>query len=165
MAKILIFGNSGSGKSTLAKHLSEKEGLGHLDLDVLAWLPTSPPQRMPIEESRAKIEAFLKDNKSWVIEGCYTDLLELLAHEASEIIFMDLSIEQCINNAKSRPWETHKYESKEAQDANLEMLINWIKDYKTRSDPFSYGAHLRFYESFQGEKMVYVENVEHKLFH
>tara|TARA_Y100000589_G_scaffold27008_6_gene22535 strand:- start:62714 stop:63076 length:363 start_codon:yes stop_codon:yes gene_type:complete len=120
---------------------------------------------MPIEESRAKIEAFLKDNKSWVIEGCYTDLLELLAHEASEIIFMDLSIEQCINNAKSRPWEPHKYESKEAQDANLEMLINWIKDYKTRSDPFSYGAHLRFYESFQGEKMVYVENVEHKLFH
>lgn len=162
MNKILIFGNSGSGKSTLAKYLSAKEGLAHLDLDVLAWLPTSPPQRMPLEESRAKIEAFLKDHENWVVEGCYTDLLELLAHEASQIIFMDLSVERCIDNAKSRPWEPHKYESKEAQDANLAMLINWIKEYKTRSDSFSYESHLRFYESFQGEKKMYVENVEYE---
>jgi len=158
LSKILVFGNSGSGKSTFAKHISLKFGLSHLDLDVLAWLPTSPPQRMPIEKSKERINDFLVEHESWVIEGCYTDLLELLKDEASEVVFMDLTIEQCIANAKSRPWEPHKYESKEAQDANLNMLIKWIEEYKTRSDSFSYKSHRRFYESFQGKKVAYTEN-------
>ncbi|MDF1780162.1 MAG: AAA family ATPase [Alcanivoracaceae bacterium] len=161
MRKILIFGNSGSGKSTLAKQLSAKEGLAHLDLDVLAWLPVSPPERMAIEESKLKIDAFISAHKGWVVEGCYTDLLELLAHDASEIVFMDLSVEQCIANAERRPWEPHKYASKEAQDANLAMLINWIKDYKARNDAFSYASHRQFYDAFQGAKSAYTENQAH----
>jgi len=156
--KTLIFGNSGSGKSTLAKRLSAREGLAHLDLDTLAWLPSSPPRRMPIGESRLRIEAFLRDHDNWVIEGCYTDLLELVAPEASEAIFMDLSIEQCIANAKDRPWEPHKYASKQAQDANLEMLIGWIQEYNTRQDTFSYASHRQFYTAFQGRKTAYTEN-------
>lgn len=158
MSKILVFGNSGSGKSTFSRYVAGKLGLAHLDLDVLAWLPTSPPQRMSIEESRERIQEFIAGHESWVVEGCYTDLLELLKHEASEVVFMDLSIEQCIANARNRPWEPHKYESKEAQDANLDMLINWIKDYRVRSDTFSYESHRRFYASFQGKKFAYTEN-------
>jgi len=161
VSRVLIFGNSGSGKSTLARHLSATEGLAHLDLDTLAWLPMSPPRRMPIGESRLKIEAFLRDHDNWVIEGCYTDLLELVAQEASEVIFMDLGVEHCVANAMSRPWEPHKYESKQAQDANLEMLIDWIRDYKTRVDTFSYDSHRRFYDSFEGKKIAYTENREH----
>ncbi|MBR9912870.1 MAG: AAA family ATPase [Gammaproteobacteria bacterium] len=158
MRKLLIFGNSSSGKSTLAKHLSAKEDLAHLDLDTLAWLPVSPPDRMPIDKSEARIKTFLEQNERWVIEGCYTDLLELVASEASEAIFMNLSVEQCLVNARNRPWEPHKYESKEAQDSNLDMLLSWIKDYKTRSDSFSYESHQQFYDSFQGKKCVFTEN-------
>ncbi|MGB5519594.1 MAG: shikimate kinase, partial [Gammaproteobacteria bacterium] len=47
MSKILIFGNRGSGKSTLAKKLVKVEGVAHLDLDSLAWLPETLPQRAP----------------------------------------------------------------------------------------------------------------------
>ena len=158
MNKILIFGNSGSGKSTLAKYMARKRGLAHLDLDVLAWLPTSPPQRMPIEQSRDKIQQFISRQQDWVIEGCYTDLLTLLQHEATEVVFMDLPIESCIANAENRPWEPHKYATKAAQDANLAMLIDWIKAYKTRADSFSYDAHRRFYDTFTGKKTVYTEN-------
>lgn len=161
MRKILVFGNSGSGKSTFSKHLARKFSLAHLDLDVLAWLPTSPPQRMPIEDSKVKINHFIAEHENWVIEGCYTDLLQLVKHEASEVVFMDLTIEQCIANAKDRPWEPHKYESKAAQDANLNMLINWIKSYKDRSDSFSYKSHLRFYESFSGTKFTFTKNQVH----
>ncbi len=161
MSKILVFGNSGSGKSTFSKFMARKLGLAHLDLDVLAWLPTSPPQRMSIEESKGKINDFIAEHESWVVEGCYTDLLAILKHEASEIVFMDLTIEQCIANAKNRPWEPHKYASKESQDANLNMLINWIRDYKVRSDSFSYESHRRFYELFQGKKVTYTENQVH----
>ena len=77
MAKILIFGNSGSGKSTLARRLRETHGLAHLDLDTLAWKPTSPPERKPNEESAQEIQAFTASNETWVIEGCYTSRFHL----------------------------------------------------------------------------------------
>ncbi len=158
MAKILIFGNSGSGKSTLAKRLCEAHGLAHLDLDTLAWKPTSPPERKPIKESAQEIHAFTGSNKTWVIEGCYTDLLQLVEAQSTEIIFMNLPVELCIANAKSRPWEPHKYKTKQAQDNNLAMLIDWIGQYTERDDTFSYSAHQQFYESYSGHKKMVTQN-------
>lgn len=158
MRKILIFGNSGSGKSTLAKELTEKEGLAHLDLDTLAWLPVIPPKRAPLVESEKKIIEFIELSDGWVIEGCYTDLLEIAAPEADEVIFMNLAIYQCVENAKRRPWEPHKYESKQAQDSNLAMLINWINGYTERVDTFSLTSHLGFFEGFHGKKTMYIDN-------
>ena len=124
MRKVLIFGNSGSGKSTLAKELCDSESLAHLDLDTLAWEATVPPERRPLNESAEGIQIFIDSNDGWVIEGCYADLLEKALPFSNEIIFMNLPIETCILNAKNRNWEPHKYESKEAQDANLDMLID-----------------------------------------
>lgn len=152
MARILIFGNSGSGKSTLAQSLSVNRGLAHLDLDTLAWLPTNPPQRQAVSESALSIEHFTAQHSRWVIEGCYTDLLELLAPAATEILFMDLDVEACVSNARQRPWEPHKYSSKAAQDANLDMLIGWIRNYTARDDVFSRQAHEAFYAGFDGAK-------------
>ncbi|MGH1472384.1 MAG: shikimate kinase [Cellvibrionaceae bacterium] len=150
--KILIFGNSGSGKSTLARTFSQSNHTAHLDLDTLAWLPTQPPQRMPLSESEWAIKQFMNENDQWVIEGCYTDLLALAADEATEIIYLDLSIDDCIKNAKGRPWEPHKYASKQAQDDNLDMLISWICDYHTRNDVFSKKSHEAFFNNFHGKK-------------
>lgn len=158
MKRILIFGNSGSGKSTLAKHLAETEQLAHLDLDTLAWLPTNPPSRAPLEQSKLAIDEFTDKATEWVIEGCYTDLLELVKHTATEIIFMDLPINKCVENAKNRPWETHKYKTKAEQDANLAMLIDWIQQYETRDDCFSYNAHSLFYKNYTGEKRIFTTN-------
>lgn len=160
MTKIVIFGNSGSGKSTLAKNLAHKNKLSHLDLDTIAWMPVSPPKRMSITESRFMINNFLKANDSWVIEGCYSDLLELVTQQANEMIFLKLPISACIQNAKSRPWEPHKYESKEAQDTNLEILIDWISQYNSRTDTFSKMAHEKLYDNFLGIKAMYVSNQE-----
>lgn len=158
MKKILIFGNSGSGKSTLASELKHSHDLAHLDLDELAWLDSNPPQRAPISQSRAAIENFIRDKDDWVIEGCYTDLLELIVSEANELIFLDLPIEDCMENARNRPWEPHKYPSKEAQDANLAMLISWIQDYDTRDDVFSRKSHRALFDGYTGKKTLYTSN-------
>ncbi len=154
LKKILVFGNSGSGKSTLAKKLSNSYGLVHLDLDTLAWEPSSPPKRKPLIESGQEIFSFINSNGGWVIEGCYSDLLEIAVPKSNEIIFMNLPVETCIANAKSRPWEPHKYESKEAQDANLKMLIDWIAQYTERVDTFSEVAHNELYEKYSGKKSM-----------
>ena len=159
MKKILIFGNSGSGKSTLAKKLCLDDDLSHLDLDTLAWMPTIPPQRKPLSESARDITSFIGSNTSWVIEGCYSDLLELAVSHANELVFMNLSVEMCIENARNRPWEPHKYDSKEAQDANLEMLINWISEYPNRTDSFSKASHVQLYEEFSAKKSMITANL------
>ena len=159
MRRILIFGNSGSGKSTLARSLAESENLSHLDLDTLAFLPTDPPQRRPLNECQQRIDEFVSQFSSWVIEGCYADLLELACSNATEIIFLNLEISQCVENAKSRPWEPHKYETKAAQDQNLEMLIGWIGSYNTRNDDCSLSAHKQLFNGFTGKKTMPTTNI------
>lgn len=153
-----MFGNSGSGKSTLARQLCDWHGLAHLDLDNLAWRPTSPPQRLPVAESERQIASFIHSSSAWVIEGCYTDLLEIAAPFATEIIYLNLPVETCIANARKRPWEPHKYDSKQAQDANLDMLITWISQYEHRQDTFSALAHRSFFDTYPGKKTVYTSN-------
>lgn len=158
MDKIIIFGNSGSGKTTLAKNLARKKSLAHLDLDTVAWKATLPPERAPLAESMVAINAFLDANEGWVIEGCYADLLERVTAKATEMIFLNLPIENCIENAKNRPWEPHKYESKTAQDENLAMLIDWISQYDSRTDTFSKTAHAKLFDAFKGKKIMYRTN-------
>jgi hypothetical protein len=85
-------------------------------------------------------------------------LLAQTLAKCSEIIFMNLPIELCITNAKNRPWEPHKYESKAAQDANLAILIDWIAQYDQRTDTFSKLAHQQLYDEFAGKKTQYINN-------
>ncbi len=152
--RFMVFGNSGAGKTTLAKQLKATHQLAHLDLDSLAWQAEQPTQRAPLSDSQSAIENFISQHDAWVIEGCYADLLELVAPYAKTAIFMNLPIAACQDNARRRPWEPHKYSSPAAQDANLAMLLDWIADYQTRTDEFSYQAHRALYDDFQGEKQL-----------
>ncbi|WP_137166980.1 AAA family ATPase [Salinimonas lutimaris] len=158
MTKIVIFGNSGAGKSTLANRLSEQQSLAHLDLDTLAWQPVSPPVRRSVEESRQAMDEFVLSHTDWVIEGCYSDLLEYACGYATRVIYLCLPVQACIANARARPWEPHKYSSKEAQDANLAMLIDWISQYEYRTDTFSKAAHEALFDKFAGEKRRLTSN-------
>lgn len=158
MKRVLIFGNSSSGKSTFAKKIAAEQGLSHLDLDTIAWNDESPPSRKPLDDSKAGIIEFIQKNPLWVIEGCYSDLLESVLDYADEVIFMDLPIASCIDNASKRPWEPHKYASKQQQDENLTMLIGWIRAYEGRDDVFSRASHQRLYEQFSGNKQRLISN-------
>jgi len=143
----------------LAKSLAGSiDGLAHFDLDTIAWLPTIPPERMPIAESAEQINHFISENTECVIEGCYADLLAIASAHASEMIFLNLSVEDCIANAKNRPWEPHKYPSEELQNENLEMLLEWIRAYPTRNDECSLAAHEKLYENFEGSKSIVNKN-------
>lgn len=161
MKKILIFGNSGSGKSTLANKLQLNYGLQHLDLDILAWEETQPPTRKVLSESISILDTFMSKYNSWVIEGCYADLLTHVSQQANEVIFLNPGNEICIERCKSREWEPHKYESKDAQDKNLDMLINWVKEYDEREDEFSLKSHNSIFSSFVGEKTEVKNNDEY----
>jgi adenylate kinase family enzyme len=152
MGRYVLVGNSGSGKSTLAARLAREHGLAHLDLDVLAWEPAAPPRRRPLGQSAREVVAVMEGSERWVIEGCYADLVETTLPRCTRLLFLNPGVDACLLNARARPWEPHKYASKEAQDANLEMLLGWIRDYETRSDVFSLAAHRRLFDGFAGAK-------------
>lgn len=150
--RIIIFGNSGSGKSTLAKHLSAKLNLPHLDLDTLAWLDTTPPKRKPLDSSSRLINNFTQKHNSWLIEGCYTDLLEIVIRQSDRVIFLNPGIKVCIENCKTRPWEPHKYISVDEQNRNLNMLLDWVEDYTIRNDECAYNTHRNLFDNHTGYK-------------
>jgi adenylate kinase family enzyme len=148
VSRIVIVGNSGSGKSTLAARLQ----LPHLDLDTLAWQPSvTPPTRRELADSAAAIGAFCDAHDAWVVEGCYGDLAELALPRANLLVLVEPGVDACIANARARPWEPHKYASPQAQDANLEMLIEWIRAYATRDDTCSLRAHRALFDRFAGD--------------
>lgn len=158
MKRIVIFGNSGSGKSTLADSYARDPHVHHLDLDEIAW--KAPGIRKEIEESIAELRSFLSDNEEWVIEGCYGSLISEAARAAKELIFLNPGVDVCQDNCKSRPWEPHKYATKEEQDANLDMLLEWVADYQTRTDEFSLSAHRKIFNAYGGKKRELKSNSE-----
>lgn len=158
MVKIIIMGNSSSGKSSLAKRLAQEFNLPHLDLDTLAWKPEKTPIRHDLSVSLKEIMTFINNSKNWVIEGCYGDLIENILPYTELLIYLNLEVNICLENNKKRPWEAHKYETPEAQKANLSMLESWIKDYFVRNDEFSFSYHQKLFDSFQGNKIEYKNN-------
>jgi adenylate kinase family enzyme len=160
MERIIIFGNSGSGKSSLAEALASLYQADHLDMDVIAWEADRPGVRADFAESVRALRRFIQTSDSWVIEGCYSGLLQEAAAHCTEMIFLNPGVEACVENCKARPWEPHKYPSREAQDANLQMLIGWVREYETREDEFSLREHRKLFDMHAGRKVEYKSNEE-----
>ena len=158
MPKIVIFGNSGSGKSTLASALARELAIEHLDLDTLAWDLANPTQRRPLNRSLSDIAAFIHAHEEWVVEGCYSDLLSLAVSRCTRLIFLNPGMDVCMQNCRMRPWEPHKYPSPEAQNRNLDMLVEWVHEYEKRHDEFSLHSHRKLFDEFHGDKVELTAN-------
>jgi adenylate kinase family enzyme len=155
MNRIVIIGNSGSGKSTMGNRLAAEYALPHLDLDSLAW--ESPGVRRPVEDSIAKMHFFVDANPQWIVEGCYAGLVESILPFATELRFLNPGIDACVRNCRARTFEPHKYASMEEQNARLEFLLSWVREYAVRDDEYSLAAHRRLFEAFAGQKREYTD--------
>ncbi|MEM1368393.1 MAG: AAA family ATPase [Cyanobacteria bacterium P01_H01_bin.15] len=151
--KTVLLGNAGAGKSTLSRKLLEKEPAARLSLDELAF--SGGPERRPLADSIADAMGFIEANKSWIVEGCYSDIVEPILTHAETLIFLNPGVDVCVSHCKSRPWEPEKFESSEAQDSNLENLLAWVREYETREDEYGLKQHRKLFEAFEGHKIEY----------
>jgi adenylate kinase family enzyme len=148
--KIILLGNAGAGKSTLARRLIDDRDIACLSLDEIAW--EEGTERKPLEKSLRELDDFIAASPQWVIEGCYGDLVEAALPRCTELLFLNPGIEVCIEYCRRRPWEPSKFPSREAQQAMLEQLIEWVRRYPERDDEFGLRRHRELFDGFRGPK-------------
>jgi adenylate kinase family enzyme len=150
--RIAILGNSGSGKTTLAAWLSTRSGAPQLDLDSVAWVPGKFAVARPAECALADVQSFCSSNDRWVVEGCYTTLINQALLLKPLLLFLNPGVDQCMANCQARPWEPHKYRSKQEQDDRLEYLLAWVREYYSRDGEMSLMAHRTCFDCYTGRK-------------
>jgi adenylate kinase family enzyme len=147
-----ILGNSGSGKSTLAKRLAAKHGLPVLDLDTIYWEPAHVTTERPAAAREADLDRFLAASEGWIVEGCYADLIGRSLRLRPTLLFLNLPVSTCLDHARLRPHEPHKFATAEEQDRLLEPLLHWIADYPRRDGTLSYAAHRALFDGYAGPR-------------
>lgn len=150
--RIAIIGNSGSGKSTLARWLAARTGAAQLDLDSVAWEPGQIAVPRPESVAEADVQRFCSAGDSWIVEGCYANLMNAALPFQPLLLFLNPGVDWCMANCRSRPWEPHKYASKAEQDERLPLLLAWVSDYYTRDGAMSLAAHITCFEAYKGPK-------------
>jgi adenylate kinase family enzyme len=153
--RIVIYGNSGSGKTTMAREVAASLGIAHLDLDGITW--GEGIVRKPLAETVVLLDAFIDAHESWVIEGCYGDVVEVAARRATELRFLNPGVETCIARCLKRPFEPAKFATMEAQNEMLVQLLPWVRAYETREDEYGLEKHRAVFEAFSGTKIEITE--------
>lgn len=155
--KIILLGNAGAGKSTMARTLIASAGrqIARLSLDEIAW--NDGAERKPLAESQALLQSFIDTHQEWIIEGCYSDLVETALPHCSELRFLNPGVETCVRHCLARPWEPEKFPSPDAQQAMLENLVEWVRTYASRTDEYGLARHRQLYDSHAGAKREYTD--------
>ena len=154
--RIIIFGNSGSGKTTLARRLQQQHSLPILDLDSIAWQPEWGKRRS-FEASLPDLRQFIAAHKTWIIEGCYGDLIDAALTYCTDLRFLNPGIDVCVANCERRHNDWRKHRRPEDERSPLEELLPWIRDYEQRRDEFSLARHRAIFDQFDGRKTEYNE--------
>ena len=151
--KIILLGNAGAGKSTLSRKLLTKFPAARLSLDEVAF--GTGAERRPLQDSIEDVKRWIADHDSWIIEGCYADIIQPLLSACDELIFLNPGVDACLSHCRSRPWEPEKFGSRQEQDKNLENLLEWVSTYECRKDEYGLFRHRQLFDSFPGAKREY----------
>ena len=123
-----------------------------LDLDTVVWEPAKVAVARPVEAAKADLHAFCSGNEHWIVEGCYASFIEAAFAYSPLLLFLNPGEPQCISNCRARPWEPHKYASREEQDERLAFLLDWVRQYYSREGDMSLSGHRACFEKYTGRK-------------
>lgn len=99
LQRIVVVGTSCSGKTTFARKLAHVLGLTHIELDAIHWQPNWCPR--PLEEFRALVETAIA-GESWVVDGNYSKVRNLVWKRATHIIWLNLPFYLVLGRALRR---------------------------------------------------------------
>ena len=131
MKRVIVIGCPGSGKSTVSRALHNKTGIPLYHLDMMFW----NADKTTVEKSvfLKRLSAVLKKDE-WIIDGNYGSTMELRMAACDSVIFLDYSLEVCLNGIKERrgkprsdmPWIENEEDTE---------FIEFIKSYNEQQKP------------------------------
>ncbi len=136
--RLVVIGNSGSGKSTVANKIGASHKLPTLDLDEAFWR-TDSDQRAQGEA--VSIVAEFSLSHDWIVEGVYEFLLEIALARATQLLWLDLSWDECRKGLLQRGWH---YGMDPGDPSSLQA---WADAHQERLQ-----KQAQLYEGFQGRK-------------
>ncbi len=152
--RIIIYGNAGAGKTTLARQLQQQYDLPRLVLDSIAWEPEWGKRR-PLTASIAELRHFINTHEGWIIEGCYSDLIEAALPGCTDLRFVNPGIDVCVAHCQMRHSDWEQHQRPEDERGPLDELLPWVRDYEQRDDEFSLIRHREIFAGFGGPKTEY----------
>lgn len=137
MKRIMIIGSSGAGKSTLSKKLGEKTGLKIIHLDKIYWKPNwTEPQK---DEWKTTLEKIMTENDAWIMDGNYSNTLDVRVPFCDAIIFLEMPPSVCVYRVLKRVAGSYGKTRPDMADGCAEQFdwefIKWIWDFPNRSKP------------------------------
>ena len=143
--KVIIIGVSGAGKSTLSKKLSIKFQLPVLHLDQI-WHGTNYDDAGKKVLRDSQIE-FMENNPSWIIDGNYSETLDLRMPHADVIIWFRISKFKSLRRVIFRSLKVR---------AGLYKRTDMAKDFKEKFDK-EYWEFLKFIWNFERDNIPKIE--------
>ncbi|MBO0721819.1 MAG: DNA topology modulation protein [Blastocatellia bacterium] len=136
MRKILIIGSGGAGKSTFARRLSKIINIEVVHLDTLYWKPGWA--KTPDVEWRKTVEALI-ERDSWIMDGNYSNTLDVRFKACDTMILLDLPTRVCLWRVLKRMVEYRNRKRPDLAEGcyekfDLEFLL-WVWNYRKRTKP------------------------------
>ena len=141
-SRTLVIGNCGSGKSWLAARLADEP----IDLDLIHWQPggynLARDRAVAIELVRQEAA-----RDAWVIEGVFGWLAIEALPRATALIWLDLPVEECLVNLRTRGLRRGGDEAAQA------AMLARAGEYGTRETSSSFAGHAQLFEAFGGRRI------------
>ena len=132
MKKVIVIGCPGSGKSTFSKALHKITGIELFHLDMMFW----NVDKTTVDKS-VFIERLLKTIKlsKWIIDGNYESTMELRMRECDTVIFLDYSLDVCLNGIEERKGKARSDMPWTESDKDDLDFIEFVKNYNFKNRP------------------------------
>ncbi|RYD82480.1 MAG: AAA family ATPase [Verrucomicrobiaceae bacterium] len=156
MQRVLVLGCSGAGKTTLTLAIGQKLGLPVIHLDAHYWNPgwvDTPADEWPKKVSK------LVEGERWVMDGNYSNTLDMRLERCDTAIFVDRSRFTCLWRVLKRRLIFHGRTRPDLPAGCPEQMdwefLCWVWKYPTRVRPITL-TKLR--ERSEGKRVVFLRS-------
>ena len=135
----------------MGERMARLFGIRHIALDVIFWEDGGYNRKRDAHEIQADLRE-IQNFGTWLVEGVFGHLVDVLMAFTDTLIYMDLPWEECKKNLLSRGSESSRQLDPKKAEENFHALLEWAEAYETRDSKASKTYHDFLFASFSGDK-------------